>query len=299
MAEDTKTKEQIISDTIMVNAKRQSVYCDQVQVLDGIPLFSWVDINATELCTRRCKFCPRGDPARYPNQNLNIHIDLCRKIADELRTYDFHGSVIFCGYGEPLLHKNIVDLIGVFGKSVHIEMVTNGDKLTVPLLKELYSAGLNVAVISLYDGPHQVDYFKEMFAEAGLSEEHYFLRDRWYSANEDYGLFLTNRAGTVQSGCQRDVVVEAPCYYTAYFLLIDWNGDIMLCTQDWNKKVKFGNVHEQSLLEVWKSENMTRFRRPLVQGERKLPPCSNCNVLGTLHGYNHAKLWKEIYKGMG
>ena len=31
-----------------------------------------ISINPTELCTRRCEFCPRADPNVYPNRNLNM-----------------------------------------------------------------------------------------------------------------------------------------------------------------------------------------------------------------------------------
>ena len=27
------------------------------------------------------------------------------------------------------------------------------------------------------------------------------------------------------------------CYYTHYSMMIDWNGDVYLCTQDWQRKV--------------------------------------------------------------
>ena len=40
--------------------------------------------------------------------------------------------------------------------------------------------------------------------------------------------------------------------------MIDWNGDVMLCVQDWNKKVKFGNLFSNTLLDSWNSKALTR-----------------------------------------
>ncbi len=279
----------------MKNIRRKSRYIDHVQMVDGVPLFSWIDINPTELCNRKCEFCPRKDSSEYPNQNLNMAIELGKKIADELREYKYHGGVIFSGYGEPLLHNDIVKLVGVFGKDIHTELITNGDKLNESLLRELFEAGLDVILISMYDGPHQVDYFKEMLTQAGLKEEQYVLRDRWYSIDEDYGVKLTNRAGVVKEGHQSNPDQERPCYYTHYSLQVDWNGDVMLCVQDFNKKIKFGNLYSQSLLEIWKSGNMSRYRKILGRGHRIMYPCDRCNVNGTLHGKNHAEVWNEIY----
>lgn len=295
MTGSTTKKVEIFENTIMKNINRKSLYIDQVQVWEGVPLFSWLDINCTELCNRKCEFCPRYDASEYPNQNLHMSVRLAEKLAVELRQYAYNGGVIFSGYGEPLLHKKIINLVGAFGSDIHTELVTNGDKLSTELTKELFSAGLGVLLVSLYDGPHQVDYFKEMFADAGLTDEQYVLRDRWYSVEQDFGLKLTNRAGTVKTGNQESVEAGRPCFYTHYSMQIDWNGDVLLCVQDWNKKVRFGNLNSESLLEVWKAKNFAKYRKVLGKGFRAMPPCSSCNVNGTLHGKNHAEIWGGIY----
>lgn len=291
MIKDEKTKNAIIEQIILNNARRQSQYINQVQMVDGVPLFSWVDINATELCTRKCSFCPRKDG--YPNQNLHIDTRLVKKIADELKSYDYKGGVIFSGYGESILHNDLQGLMKLFDKKIHIELVTNGDKLSEDLIAGLYMAGLDMTIVSLYDGPHQIDYFKKMFSKVGVKEEHYFLRHRWHDLGEDFSLLLTNRAGMVKG--PQETHKQKPCFYSAYFIMIDWNGDAILCPQDWNKRIKSGNIYRESLLEVWKSDNLKKYRKSLCAGDRLFTPCNQCNVLGTLHGYNHAKIWNEIY----
>lgn len=289
-----KSKKEIFEQTIMKNIRRKSKYIDRVQMREGIPLFSWIDINVTELCNRRCDFCPRKDPSVYPNQNLNMDVELTKKIANELKRYDFRGGVIFSGNSEPLLHNRIAEIVGVFGKSIHTELVTNGDKLTVKLLRELFAAGLGIILVSMYDGPHQVDYFKNMFTRAGLNEKQYVLRDRWYSIEEDYGLKLTNRAGTVKNGRQTKVKGNRPCFYMHYSMQVDWNGDVLLCVQDFNKKIKFGNLYANSLWDIWTSQNISKYRQILGKGYREIYPCNSCNVKGTLHGFKHEKEWKQI-----
>lgn len=290
-----KTKEDIFEQTIMKNIKRKSMYIDKVQTWEGLPLFSWIDINITELCNRRCDFCPRKDSTVYPNQNLNMDLRLAKQLAEELKKYDFKGGVIFSGNSEPMLHDKITDILGVFGKSIHTELVTNGDDLTVDSVRRLFSAGLCILLISMYDGPHQVEYFRGMFNNAGIGEDQYCLRDRWYTVEDDYGLKLTNRAGTVKNGNQTVIDDKRPCFYMHYSMQIDWNGDILLCVQDFNKKIKFGTAYAQSLWDIWISANMTKYRKILGKGYRGLYPCNNCNVNGTLHGYNHARIWNDIY----
>ena len=79
-------------------------------------------------------------------------------------------------------------------------------------------------------------------------------------------------------------------------MTIDWNGDVLVCMQDWNKKIKFGNIHSNTLLEIWKNKIYSKYRMSLIKGSRKLSPCNKCNADGTLHGGNHANAWMNKKK---
>ena len=296
MLQDEKPIQEIFEQTIKKNIQRKSAFVDKVQFVDNIPLFSWIDINPTELCNRRCVFCPRADVELYPNQNLHISLDLCSKIANELRALKYSGGVALSGYGEPTLHPEFVEMVKIFGKDIRTELITSGDFLTPQITVELYEAGISQILVSLYDGPHQIEHFKEIFAEAKIPDTHYFLRDRWYSMDSDYGVKLTNRAGMVMEGNQIDVETNKPCFYTHYSMSIDWNGDVLLCVQDWNKKVKMGNLNNQTLIDVWNSPNFNKYRRILGNGKRALTPCITCNTNGTLHGKNHREAWLNQLK---
>ena len=56
--------------------------------------------------------------------------------------------------------------------------------------------------------------------------------------------------------------------------------------------VKFGNVKNKQLIEIWQDGKLTEFRNKLKNGDRSLSPCSNCNANGQVFGHNHAKSWK-------
>lgn len=272
------------------NLERKSVFVNDVQFHEGLPLFSFIDLNITELCNRKCSFCPRVDSDKYPNQNLNMSLDLVRKMARELQSYGFKGIVNICGYGEPLLYKEIVALVRILSEhGIHTELVTNGDKLTAALAQSLQNAGLVKIVVSMYDGPHQIEYFKQLLA--GVDADFFVLRDRWYDETQEFGLILTNRAGTLPVN-RPNAFLESPCYYTHYSMTIDWNGDALLCVQDWNKKVKMGNLFGQTLFEVWTATAWNRYRTNLTLGNRgKLDPCRNCDVNGSYLGKAHSDAW--------
>ena len=65
-------------------------------------------------------------------------------------------------------------------RNIHIELVTNGDKLKPNLIKNLIKSGLKQFVVSMYDGPEQIEFFKDLFKECGISDKYFTLRDRWY-----------------------------------------------------------------------------------------------------------------------
>jgi radical SAM protein with 4Fe4S-binding SPASM domain len=286
----------MLNEATKTNLRRKSGYIDIVHLQNDAPLFSWIDINITELCNRKCEFCPRVDESQYPNQQLHMSVELASKIGAELLALDYKGVVVFSGYSEPMMCPHFVDIVAAFPKSIRLELVTNGDFLKVKNIKALHEAGLDYFVVSMYDGPEQIEKFQQMFKESGLSEDDFILRDRWHTEEDSFGLKLTNRAGTILTGDQPEVIPSHPCYYTAYSMTIDWNGDVMLCMQDWNKKVKLGNVAQQSLLMVWNGKAFNSYRKKLINGQRTCFPCHKCNTDGTLHGYNHSELWKKLLK---
>lgn len=281
------------NESIIKNVKRKAERTDVVQLVEvnglKIPLFSWIDINPTELCNRKCPFCPRGE--EYKNKNLHMDLGLAKKIAKELEELKYKGTVNICGNGEPLLHKDIAGLVKCF-ENFQVEIVTNGDKLTPSLIKKLYASGLKYFVVSMYDGPEQIERNHKLFKEAGINEDKYILRDRWHPESEEFGLILTNRAGTFKSKRELSSTV---CHYMHYSIQIDWDGEVLFCVQSiYNKVNTHGNLNDQSILDVWSSKKMNDYRKKLETGDRGHHPCQNCDAMGIIHGGNHVKEWVKI-----
>tara|TARA_R110001583_G_scaffold194567_2_gene365777 strand:+ start:1419 stop:2312 length:894 start_codon:yes stop_codon:yes gene_type:complete len=287
------------------NIDRKQPSINEVVKYEGFPLFSFIELNINEICNRKCPFCPRVDPKIYPNQNIHMDIEIVKNIAKQLQDLNFTGIVNISGTGEPLLTRYVDKIVKEFGdRNIHVEIVTNGDVLTrkkgIELIHNLYTSGLKQLVISLYDGPEQIEIFDKLFAHCDIDKSLYSLRDRWYDESEDYGLLYTNRAGNIGFKHLSEVAKnklmksgKSACYYTHYAMMVDWNGDILLCCQDmYNRTVKFGNVKDKLLIDTWKEGKLMEFRNKLKNGERSLSPCNNCNANGQVFGHNHAKSWK-------
>ena len=283
-------------ETIKKNLKRRSEVVDVVPTNQGIPMPTWIELSLIDVCNRKCSFCPKSDEKVAPDTYQKMNRKLIDEIHDQLLEFKFKGIISLCGYGEPLLHKDISYIVKKLSNVSNVEIITNGDVLSSKKLQELYISKVSKVLVSMYDGPNQIEKFKLMTKQANVPDDLVILRDRWYDKFNDFGVKLTNRAGTVSTGDQEKIGKYKNCFYPTYQFLIDWDGNIYLCPQDWQRKNSMGNVMQENILNIWTGKTLTNYRKNLLLGNRCLYPCKDCNADGTLLGKNHAKIWKEFYK---
>lgn len=282
--------------TIKKNLKRRSVFVDNELVIHkGVPLPTWIELSLIDVCNRSCSFCPKSDENIAPDTHQKMNRALIDKLSRELIELKFKGALALCGYGEPLLHKDIIYITEKLAKASRVEIVTNGDVLNFKMMKNLYDANASRLLISMYDGPQQIKKFKKMIKDSKVPDDFVILRDRWYDEGENFGVKLTNRAGTINIGNQIKNI-HTTCYYPSYQFLIDWNGDVYLCPQDWQRRVSMGNMMQENIFDIWIGPSFRKFRMNLLKGRRIDNPCKSCNAQGTLLGQTHASLWRKIYK---
>ena len=283
--------------TIRKNIKRRSLIVDEdIKYYKGVPLPTWIELSLIDVCNRTCSFCPKSDPKVAPDTYQKMSRLLINRLSSELKKIKYRGSIALCGYGEPLLHKDILYITKKLSEAASVEIVTNGDVLTSKMLKNLYLAKASRVLISMYDGPEQIKKFKKIIKKSKVPSDLIILRDRWYDKDNNFGVKLTNRTGTIKIGNQVSNSTHTTCFYPSYQFLIDWNGDVFLCPQDWQRRMSMGNMMQESIFDIWSGKIMSKYRKELLKGKRNLSPCSSCNAQGTLLGHNHAKIWRQIYK---
>ena len=285
-------------ETIHKNIMRKKPILDRdPQFFEEIPIPSWIELSLIDVCNRSCSFCPKSDESIAPNTHQKMNDKLIDKLVSDLKAINFDGAFCLCGYGEPLLHKDLLNIVNKLGEIGGVEIITNGDPLNKDILRQIHQSKATRLLISLYDGPDQINKFKNLIKEADIDEDFVILRDRWYSDKIDYGVKLTNRVGTISVGNQPDSknFSNKKCFYTAYQVLIDWNGDVFLCPQDWQRRITMGNIMQNNFFEIWKGPVLSKYRRQLLNGERKLNPCSKCNADGMVYGEKHHDAWLSKY----
>ena len=65
---------------------------------------------------------------------------------------------------------------------------------------------------------------------------------------------------------------------------LHYNGDVLLCSHDWEKKQIMGNVMNDTVQDIWlKSQRLWSFRK-VLEKNRDCYPCNKCNIKGILYG---------------
>ena len=103
-----------------------------------LPLPTEIEISESGTCNRKCSFCPRS-AKDFIDKKEFIKNELHEKMCSELKNYNYKGTIRYSGFVEPLLDKNIFNLIKMarnYLPDCNIEIVTNGDPLNLERLKD-------------------------------------------------------------------------------------------------------------------------------------------------------------------
>ena len=164
---------------------------------NNIPLPSVVEISESGTCNRKCSFCPRSDPDFLDIKEF-ISRDLINKLSKELSLYDYSGIFLFSGFVEPMVDKNIYNLVSTVRGNLpkaKIEMVTNGDALNIERVKKLFKSGLSTLLVSIYDGKKEAEEMEKLLQNSNLNEDQFKVRHRYLPESQSFGITLSNRSG--------------------------------------------------------------------------------------------------------
>lgn len=253
-----------------------------------------VEINPTELCNRQCSFCPRHDSKLYPNTNKHISVDTIINLCTSLKDINFNNRVGFVGFGEPLLHKDIYKCISVVREILPnikwLEINTNGDLLNRETLENLHRAGCSHIAVSMYD-EDITSRLTEMKGDIPIN----FVFRHHYNESNNYNLNLVNRSELLKGDTKS--YFDTPCHIPFYKALVDWNGDVLLCNNDWRRSKIYGNVNEISFHKIWFGKELNNHRNKLMCSRSQCDPCKNCSVNGLLRGAESIEVYKEYHEG--
>lgn len=272
-----------------------------------------VDIGTTNLCNAQCIMCPHSRLKKMGTMDMKLYkkiIDNCHKLNIRMVNLSF--------FGEPFLDKKIIEKIKYAKeKKMYVGFYSNGSLLNENLAKEIIEAGLDGITIS-FDGATKETYEKIRLGlnfdvvkrnvlnlirirngmkktnpkitlvlvelEENKKEIKQFY-DGWNKKVDSISIInMRNWAndiekeGTKESFHFNKKMKRKPCALIWQKMVVDWNGNVVLCCDDWNQSTVLGNLKKQTIEEIWKGKKLREIRDAHVKGEfYKIPLCSGCN----------------------
>lgn len=254
------------------------------EILNILDTLKYIEIETCSACTRTCQWCFFGNyKNRRPNANKFLETVYIKKIVDELDSINYHGTIALYSINEPLLDdrirsgKLISHIKNRLGDKVKINIITNGDLLTLDMIKIMYMMGLDNLLISCYDdkGYNSALIFKENMDQITVLDQRRYRNGEWES----------NRAGTINSVHNKmpdDVNQYNSCYMPFFRVVIGWDGEIRICPHDIIGVKRIGNIKRNDLFDLLLSKEMNKFRYRLVNDRYNTEPCKSCNVDGSI-----------------
>lgn len=182
---------------------------------DALPLDTpyLVQIFPAYACNFKCGYCIHSlkrDKHGYISDTPFMDMALYKKCIDDMKAFPRKLKMLrFAAIGEPLLHKDIAQLVA-YAKQADIaesvDIVTNGSLLTNELSDALIDAGLDRLRISL-EGLSADDYLKN--AGAGIDFENFVSQIRYfYEHSKNTHVYIKIIDYMVQSAEQRERFFE-------------------------------------------------------------------------------------------
>ncbi len=237
------------------------------------PLFQQVLIETRTDCNNHCPFCPHA----FNDKKLGIMSWECyTTIIDQLCSMNYNGRVALMLSNEPLLDNRLEGMIS-YAKSksqrLFLDITTNGRLLTVEWVDKLFMLGLDNININDYRGDRDTfpsklsHYLIPIFDAYGNNPKVTFNYRRLDER-------LPNYAGNIPQDFNKGDF--GFCNYPFRKITIAYNGDVLLCCDDFMYDTCFGNVMRDNLVDCWNNEDLNNIRIALLKNQR-IGLCERCN----------------------
>lgn len=266
---------------------------------------STIGIETSSLCNRTCVFCPN---ATHKRDDEFMPVELFDKILNDLADAEWAKNLHLYRYNEPMRDKRMLDLIGrAVGTlpRVCVMLNTNGDYFrSKDDIKAFFKAGGRHLQINIYSSDYESEkaqaaaarrfdviqnWVNELGVVQGRSLYNYSREWRcnvvWKGELEGFKgtMKLTNRGGILGTLPEP---LKKGCTRPFRNMNIDWQGNVLLCCQDYHGTVKFGNVKDRSVVDLWNSDALNVYRVKLLAKDRRIPICDQCDYNGGVYQHN-------------
>jgi pyruvate-formate lyase-activating enzyme len=265
-----------------------------------------VAIETTNACNAKCAFCPNSVMNR---DRQTMSDETFRKIIDDCTTFDLRAIEPFLN-GEPFMDPQIIPRLQYIRErlpNTKLRLYTNGYGLTDKRVDALLGLGIDHLFISLntldpvkYESAmglrlertlRNIAYALESPRRAQLARAITIRMTRTDdTSKEDEARFvaycrklnvncmivgLFNYLGDVRSPLP---VPSFPCEHLTRVDILS-NGIVTLCCMDAEGNYSWGDVTQESVLDIYNGARAQEYRQAHRTGRRRqIPPCGTCNL---------------------
>lgn len=259
-------------------------------------------IGTVNTCNSKCRICPLG--YNYPKEAHSMSDELYKKLIDDAAQQRV-STVGFGLFNEPLTDKKIVSRVEYCKEKMpysNINFSTNGSLLTLDKIRQL-KPYVNVFLISFHAlDPELYHYFCPNLDQSKVIEnidtliseriiphianlitkknlgEVEKIKARFPQAEVE-AYRIANRCGNVPVFDELALSFERGCCSerTTMDLIVDWDGSILLCCQDFAKELILGNINTQTIEEIMTASIRAKIKNLLKEKRHsEISTCRKC-----------------------
>jgi len=253
-------------------------------------------IEPTNTCNLRCTFCFVTDGMTRDGGFMDFN--LFKKIIDDCNDLE---HLCMHNWGEPLLHKDIFRMIEYAkNKGVnYVVMNTNGTLLTDKMINRIVNSKLDIIRFSI-DGSAEtfkrvrgveLENIEKNIKKLKIIKEKkrpelkmgvvFTVEEDTEGDAEEYINHWKKIVDHVRLQPKlitspRTEVCPEPFGKDYGKLVVLWDGRVIPCCVDYNANLMIGNIQNDTIPNLWKSEKLNILREQHLKGEFP-DTCANCN----------------------
>ena len=227
-------------------------------------------IETLTACNLRCSYCPNSvfDRGLIKN-NQEMDLALFYNIINELNELNWVGEIQPHSYGEPLLDNRIVELCTYIKQklpSSKINIFSNGELFNIDIYKKLVRAGVDIFSVTQHLEKEAAGTLEVIEYRKKNGDDHVILN---YNKLKN----INSRAGLIEVEASKQ---RMECNWPDHHVGISYDGEIMICCNDYLNEVKVGNVKNEKLIDIWQKPAYKKIRDNISSGDLSLNICENC-----------------------
>lgn len=252
------------------------IAASELKMRTGIPTLRSVELAVTWVCNLRCDFCYAEDLMYAVKRPPDIPVDVVRDMMAQAHKLGMiHVNVTG---GEPLIRKDLVELIDVISKDVVVSVVTNSTLLSEEKIRDLRDAGTSTIQFSYGDYYHD-SFQRELcrytrslglgvtLSVVNIESERQNILDALKMAEEDdFSVLFNYPMRYKNSGLDSEIywkyryhprVREDNLFWSgrdrcpagSHKIYVTNDGDVMTCDRI---HAAFGSIYQEPLAAIWR-----------------------------------------------